>query len=137
MSSASLEAAFRATTYRVNVGSRFHDLRIGEFNPAFDVFLRTQGVSCWGVLTACNPQAARLSNAENQRRQALLIAQLEEAGWRFFAACNLQDAGDWPAEASCLVLQVSEEVLRTLAAEFSQLAVVCGDTGSAPRLLWV
>ena len=137
MSRASLEAVFCATTYRLDLPGGRIDLRIGCDSPAFDVFLRAQGVSCWGIVTACNPQAVRLSNEENQRRQARLPARLAELGWLFFAACNLVDAGDWPAEPGCLILQVSEEKLRALAVEFSQCAMVYGETGSPPRLLWI
>lgn len=137
MSRASLEAVFCATTYRVDLPGGSIDLRIGLESPTFDAFLRAQGASCWGILTACNPQAVRLSNDENQRHQALLLARLAESGCRFFAACNLADTGDWPAEPGCLILQVSQERLRALAVEFSQCAMVYGQAGSPPRLLWV
>lgn len=132
-----LEAAFRATTYRVDVPGGCVDLRIAQPSPAFDAFLRRQCVSSWGLVTACNPQAVCLSDDENQRLQAQLITQLEAFGWRFFPACSFADAGNWPAEPGCLILEVSEVQLRALAAGFSQRAFVYGETGSAPCLLWV
>lgn len=137
MNSTSLEAAFCATIYRVDLPGACIDLHIGLESPAFDAFLRAQGASCWAILTACNPQAVRLSNEANQRHQARLLVRLAELGWLFFAACNLADAGDWPAEPGCLILQVNEEELRALAVEFSQRAMVYGETGSPPRLLWI
>jgi hypothetical protein len=137
MSIPALEAAFHATTYRVETLGRCFDLRIGKTDPVFDGFLRAQGVFFWGILSACNPGAVRLPAEENQRLQDKLRTRLAELGWLFLAARNVADDGGWPVEVSCLILQVSEEKLRALAAEFSQLAVVCGDTGSAPRLSWV
>lgn len=131
------EAAFRATTYRVETPGRCFDLRIGQRDPAFDDFLRAQGVSFWGILTACNPGAEQLPAAENQHRQDGLRVRLASLDCRILDACNVADDEDWPAEPSYLILQADEEILRALAAEFSQLAVVCGDAGSAPRLLWV
>jgi hypothetical protein len=137
MSKPSLEAAFRATTYRVETSEGPFDLRIGRNDPAFDHFLHGQGVCRWGILTACNPGALHLSAEENQCRQEQLLMRLRALGCLFFAGCNVADQGDWPPEASCLILQLGEDELRTLARAFSQLAVVCGDTGSPPRLLWV
>jgi hypothetical protein len=136
MSITTLEAAFHATTYRVETTGRCFDLRIGKPDPVFDDFLRVQGVFFWGVFTACNPGAVQFSVEENQHRQDKLLARLSELDCKFLAACNIPDGSVWPEEPSCLILQVSEEKLRTLAVEFSQLAAVCCDVGSTPRLLW-
>jgi hypothetical protein len=136
MSIPTLEAAFHATTYRVETPGRCFDLRIGKPDPVFDDFLRAQGVSFWGILTACNPGAVQLPVEENQHRQDKLLARLSELGCKFLAACNIPDGSVWPEEPSCLILQADEEMLRALAGEFSQLAAVCGDVGSTPCLLW-
>ena len=137
MSIPTREAAFLATTYRVETPGECFDLRIGQCHPAFDDFLRRQGVSCWGILTASNPGALPLSAAENLQRQAQLLARLDVLGWPSFAGCNVADDGDWPVEASRLILQIGEEDLRTLAREFAQLAGVYGRIGAAPALLWL
>lgn len=137
MNAAALEAAFRATVYRVEMPEGRFDLRIGVAAAAFDECLRTRDVGRWGIVTACNPGAVRLSDDENRRCQAQLGERLAGLGWTFFAACNLDPEGAWPPEPGCLVLQIEREALCALAAEFSQLAVVCGETGSPPRLLWI
>lgn len=137
MSIAGLEAAFRATIYRVTLPEGYFDLRIGALDPAFDDCLRARGVEAWGIVTACNPGAVRLLDEENALRQGQLNARLQGAGWPFFAACNLDVAGGWPPEPGYLVLQINETQLRALAGEFSQCAVVFGEVGSAPCLLWV
>jgi hypothetical protein len=130
-----LEAAFRATTYRVDTAAGVFDLRIGLANRAFDAFLRRQKVSRWGVLTACNPGAVR--DDENARRQQRLRERLCELGRPFLPACNIADDGAWPAEPGCLLLQANEEEMRGLAGEFSQLAFICGNIGGVPRLVYV
>lgn len=137
MNAAALEAAFRATIYRVEMPEGLFDLRIGVADAAFDESLRARGVERWGIVTACNPGTVRLPNDENLQRQVRLIERLGSLGWRFFAACNLDAEGVWPPEPGCLVLQVDAQQLRALAAEFSQLAAVCGETGLPPRLLWI
>jgi hypothetical protein len=135
MTAPELDAAFRATTYRVSTAEGVFDLRIGVANRAFDAFLRARKASCWGVLTACNPGAVR-DDHENARRQQRLSERLLELGRPFLPACNLADDGIWPAESGFLLLQVGEQEVRGLAAEFSQLACVCGTIGEAPRLVY-
>jgi hypothetical protein len=136
MKARGLDAAFRATTYRVDTSDGPFDLRIGVVNSGFDRFLRRRQVSCWAVLTACNPGALR-DDAENAQRQQRLRERLGELAWSFAPACNLADDGAWPPEAGFLLLQVSEQEACALAAEFAQLAFVCGNIGRAPRLVYV
>jgi hypothetical protein len=136
MTSAALEAAFRATTYRVTTPQGLFDLRIGQDAPAFDDFLRGQGADRWTIVSAVNPRARLLSDEQNGLRQTHLRERVSALGYRFLATLNLADADDWPPEPSLLVLQVAEAQARALAREFSQLAVVCADTGCAPRLVW-
>lgn len=137
MDAAALDAAFRATIYRVEMPEGRFDLRIGVACPAFDDGLRARGIGRWGVITACNPGAVRLSDELNRLRQGQLCGRLKHLGRDFYAACNFDPEGGWPAEPGCLVLEIGQEPLRLLALEFLQLAVVCGESGSPPRLLWV
>ena len=135
MRTKSLEAAFRATTYRVETTEGPFDLRVGVSNPAFDAVLRRQGVSCWGVVTACNPGGIQCDGQNPQSRDRLR-ERLKASGHLHFPAMNLADDETWPAEPGFMLLQASEIELITLASEFSQLAVVYGVVGSAPRLVW-
>ncbi|HRF03819.1 DUF3293 domain-containing protein [Accumulibacter sp.] len=153
---AEMEAAFLATTYRVETPERFFDLRIGCVSTEFDEFLRRQPVSVeppvapaastrraigWGIVTAYNP-GERLADHQNERRQGRLRERIAASACFFFAASNIA-AGDvdadlgWPLEPSYLVLPVDEWQVAALGREFCQLAVVYGETGLAPRLLWL
>ncbi|MBP6708734.1 MAG: DUF3293 domain-containing protein [Candidatus Accumulibacter sp.] len=152
MRTAALEAAFRATTYRVTTAEASFALRIGVADPAFDAFLLRHAAAvprpaaadrlpsradvCWGIVTAYNP-GALLASAENRVRQRRLQQQLVAGGWCFLSTGHFGDAGDWPEEPGYLILHAEEEQVRRLASEFGQLAVVCGRTGSAPRLVWL
>ncbi|MBK7423862.1 MAG: DUF3293 domain-containing protein [Propionivibrio sp.] len=136
MRTEALDIAFRATIYRVDTAEGIFDLRIGRPDPAFDDFLRRQGVSCWAVLTACNPGGVRDDDG-NRLRRMRLQQRLQTLGWSFCSACNLADDRMWPEEPGFLLLQVSEQEVRSLASEFCQLACVCGVVGGAPRLVWV
>lgn len=132
---AAFDTAFRATTYRVETSEGVFELRIGWQNSAFDDFLRSQGVSCWGIVTAHNPGGVRCDD-ENPLHQKRLQERLQEHGWAHWPACNLADDHEWPAEPGFLLLQVSETEVCNLASEFFQKACVFGVVGSAPRLVW-
>ncbi len=136
MNAQTLDAAFRATTYRVHTADGAFDLRIGVANSAFAAFLRRRNISCWGVLTACNPGAVR-DDGGNAQRQQRLRERLEELALSFVPACSLAGNGAWPAEPGFLLLHVREEAVRELAAEFSQLAFICGNIEDVPRLIYV
>jgi hypothetical protein len=51
-------------------------------DPAFDDFLRRQGVYCWAVLTACNPGGVRDDDGNRQCRLRLQ-ERLQTLGWSF------------------------------------------------------
>jgi hypothetical protein len=132
-----LQTVFRATSYRVDAPEACFILRIGLLAPDFDDYLRRQRIANWGIVSAYNPMALPCAEAENQRRQQDLQAQIKALGWRFLSGVNLADAGDWPPEASCVLLAVNEAQTCTLGRAFCQTAVVCGDSGSAPRLVFI
>ena len=136
MKTAALDAAFRATCYRVDCAAGVFDLRVGVVNRAFDDFLRAQGAGCWGLLTAHNPGGVRC-DAQNAARQQALLSRIESSSWPRLSACHLADDGRWPIEPGVLILGIDEAELCALAAKFSQAAVVCGELGAAPRLVWL
>ena len=135
--STTLDAAFRATTYRVETPDYVFNLRIDVAAPTFAFWLRQHGVSRWGIVTACNPGGALLPCGENALRHAALQARIAELGFRHVPASNHADAGDWPVEPGFCVLDQDEKQLLELAAGFGQSAIVCGQSGSAvARLVW-
>lgn len=130
-----LEAAYRATTYRVFLPGGALDLRIGECCPALEAWLAGSGLVCWAVLTAANPGSRLLSEADNRARQSALEVALLEAGHEPYAAENVPD-GDWPVEESCFVAGLAHDEAMALAERFGQNAFVYGESGEAPRLVW-
>ena len=132
-----LDAAFRATCYRVDCAAGVFDLRIGVVNQRFDDFLRARDVRCWGLITAHNPGGVLCSDANNAALEQALRKRIEHLSWPWLPACNFSDGGNWPAEPSVLILDVGEVELGALAAEFFQAAIVCGEVGCAPRLVWL
>ena len=132
MNRTDLAAAYRATTYRVEVPGGAIDVRIGEPAPALDPYGR-----CWGIVTACNPGSVRQAEVESARRQAALEARVTASGWRFLRGCNVADAGDWPPEPTLLIPDIDAPAAMALAADFGQSAVVVGEAGGLARLVWI
>lgn len=137
MRDSALETAFRATTYRVEAGGEVFDLRIDEDHPAFSFWLKKQGISNWGIVTACNP-GARLAQGQNAASTRRLQEAIVERAWRYAVACNHADAGNWPDEPGYCVFDADENALRMLAIEFGQTAIVCGsaDDGRG-KIVWL
>lgn len=127
--------AYRRTTYQARVGSHAVELRIDVRSPALDALLRARGVSCWAFVSASNPHATPLSDAENAERFAGLLRAVEDEGFAYFPGEGVGDDGSWPPEASLLVLGIGEAAAVALARRFEQEAIVVGELGAAARLV--
>jgi uncharacterized protein DUF3293 len=132
-----LEAAYRATTYRVAAPGGAIDLRVAAGSAALDSLLARHGASCWAYLTAVNPASQPLSAVDNERRQGALHAALAGDGYHSLAGEAIADAGDWPSEPGFLVLGMAREPAIRLAARFGQNALLWGEHGGAATLVWV
>ena len=87
-----LEAAYRATSYRVFLPSGPLELRLGTPAPGLAAWLAAEGVGCWAILTAFNPLSVPLPAAENAERQSRLECRLLEEGFEPFAGENVAAA---------------------------------------------
>jgi len=132
-----LEAAYRATTYRVFLPAGAIDLRLGEASPVLAAWLAEEGVSTWAILTACNPASQPLAPAENAERQSQLECTLLEQGLLTFAGENVADDGVWPNEESCFVPGVELKNSVALARRFGQNALILGGEDGVPHLVWL
>jgi hypothetical protein len=132
-----LEAAYRAARYRIAVPGGAFELTVGRPSEELERLLAAHGCRRWALLAAANPGSRRLGERENQRRLARLDRELERRGLVAFEGENRDPAGIWPAEASRLLLDVDQEAARALAAAFGQAAILAGETGGAPRLVWI
>ncbi|MCL2523391.1 MAG: DUF3293 domain-containing protein [Betaproteobacteria bacterium] len=132
-----LEAAYRATTYRVFLPDGPLDLRLDRADECLRRWLAATGCRCFAILTACNPGSQPLGNEANAERQAQLECKLLATDYEPFAGENIADDGVWPVEESCFVPNLKPATARALAADFGQSAIVCGESDGVPRLVWV
>lgn len=134
---AELEAAYRATTYRVFLPGGICDLRLDEPSEALRCWLETDGCEQFAVITACNPGSVRQDEAINAERQAQLECDLLEGNYEPYAAQNVPDTEDWPMEESCFVADISVADACALGEDYGQCAIVGGGADGVPHLIWI
>jgi len=127
--------AFCQTTYYANTPRGRLAIRIGQCVADLDLLLADYGCRAWAYLTAYNPRSKRLSDEENQRRQARLESELRAGGWTYCSGEGVGIGGDWPPEMSMLVLGIDEATAKQLAEAFEQNAIVVGRLGKPAELV--
>lgn len=127
-------AAYERAWYRFRFGSRHIEIRIGKPCPDLDALLARRGLERWAVITACNPGDQRLSAAENRRRTRALAAALTREGYVFFRGAGGSDTGDWPPEASFLVVGISARAAEGMRRHYEQDCIVTGVRGGTAAL---
>jgi hypothetical protein len=133
----SLDAAFRATTYRVfPAGEPPIDIRIGVASERLDALLAAQCGDTWAFITAWNPGAQPLPARENAARHAELLALLCERGLRTLQGSGIPSEPGWTAEESVLVVGIGKAEAIAIARRFGQVAVVTGARGAAAELVY-
>lgn len=87
----------------------------------------------WAIVTAWNPDAQHIPDAENHARQGELLAAVTQAGFSPRSARN--GSGEW-AEDSLLIPGASLEKARCWGETFRQKAVLWG-SDSQVNLIWL
>lgn len=132
-----LDAAYRATTYRVFLPGGFADLRIGQPNETLNCWLETAGCSNFAIISAYNPGSRRIDAAKNAERQSQLECDLLEGNYEPYAGENLPDDDSGLLEESCFVADIALEDACALAEDFGQIAIVYGSADGIPGLIWI
>lgn len=134
----SLDAAYRATLYRVELPDGPLDWRIGHADAAADQRLRTLGCQRgWALVSAANPGSQRLDEAANAARLRELQATLQARGQPYYPAVHRDPQGRWPDEASVFLLDPPAGLAEDLGRAWQQNAIVRGQLGAAPELVWL
>lgn len=133
----SLLGAYLRTVYQVDDPPGFA-FRPGAFLPdeAADwLFLRR--VNSWAFLTAWNPHSARMSLAENKRRNKQLSAALRDGGWPYYTGAGIGAGETWPPEESFWILDIPADWAIRLGRHFDQNALVWWAEGKPVELWWL
>ena len=128
--------AYLETDYHVASPEGSLTFHVGRENSGNDMLLIGAGAERWAVITAWNPHSQHRSWEENDEAQDRLKKAIESRGLKWWEAAGKHPSNDWPAEESCLILNNAPRPARELCREFGQLAVLFGETGDAPWLLF-
>ena len=86
-------------------------------------------------MTAHNPGSVRSTADENRARHTRLEADVSTRGYEAFPGEGVGDDGEWPAEASLLILGIARDEATALGHAHAQRAVVWGGVGEPALLL--
>ena len=126
--------AYQKTDYRVDSTAPFV-MKVGMAGQPLHQLYTHYRSDCAAYITACNPLGRRLSEADNTARQAALSSELTGRNLEFINGIGLDSKGDWPGEASFLVMGLSLEATRVLASKYEQNAVIWCDKDAVARLV--
>ena len=126
--------AYRETEYRVT-GEQSLVQRIAKHNESLSRLYISNKVDSCAFITACNPYSKSLSAAANADRHNELGLELQRRGLKFFQGEGKHPLGDWPGEASYLILGLSLETAKALGKEYEQNAIVWCGSDALPQLV--
>jgi hypothetical protein len=133
---AALAEAYAQTDYRVLTTPPFV-LRVAEPSPALCQLHADRGVVSSAFLSAANPGSRLLLETENEQRARVLVRTLEARGLDFVPAIGGAEDQDWPPEPSVLILGITLDEARALAAEAGQRAFLWIGSDGLPSLVWL
>ncbi len=109
-------------------------LHVREYNPDAVILLASFGVSGAAFITAWNPHSERLSDEENETRQARLLAEIEAMRLNYLVGFG--EGVDW-REYSYLILGIERAAADDLAVRFEQNAYLWLADNGIPELVVV
>lgn len=133
----SLRGAFEAARYHVRIGRKTWTLRPGARHRLLDRRLGALGCERrWHLITACNPLAQPLADAENARRQRQLRDELASLGLRTCDSIATDPGGGW-REPGYLALDGDDAAIDALGRRHGQLALLRSTPGDIAELHWL
>lgn len=132
-----LDAEYRATAYLVFLPETTIALRVDEPAQALDNWLNRAGYATWAFISACNPGSQPLSESENHARHALLVEKVGAMGLPWIKGIGQPDCSEWKPEISLFLPGIDLKKAIGLAASFGQNALLFGQCGQPPQLIYI
>jgi Protein of unknown function (DUF3293) len=134
--SSTLEAAYLATTFRVEAPGGKIDIRVGHKQPKLDALLLQLGATEWAYVTAWNP-GSRLARADqNTFAQDELLRLVRDRGFAFYEGLGIPDIEGWAPERSIWIARIGRREAIELGRQFGQNAIVLGSLSGVAELVW-
>ncbi len=110
-------------------------LHIDEYNVELNKLFKAYNTSTCTFITAYNPYSQVLKEAVNIARNQDLAAELDDRALKYLPAEGIHPSGEWPIEASYLVLGLSYEESCELGKKYKQNAIVWCGSDCLPKLI--
>ena len=107
-------------------------MKVGEQSDDLRVLLGSMGVEFAAFITAWNPHSEKLTDDENDDRQAVLLTDIEKMRLNYLVGYG--QGNDWQ-EYSYLVLGIDKEQATAMATRFEQNAYVWIGPAGIPELI--
>lgn len=133
---AELEREYRRASYIVDAPGSSITLRVGEPSAEFDDVLQSLDATTWAFITAHNPHSQIRSPEENRGRHRTLLELASLRGLQSLPSAGVDDDGTWPTESGRLLLDVRRDDAITMGRELEQNAILFGERGGAPELVY-
>ena len=126
--------AYHETEFRV-FAEKSLTLKISIKSEALLALYKDNRSESCAFVTACNPIGELLSDEQNSNLQKQLEEEIKFRGLNFIPGEGKHPIGDWPAESSFLIFDLSLESAKTLGRKFNQNAVVWCNQDAIPQLI--
>lgn len=126
---------YLSARYQVWIDTSVVTLQIGYPSAPLATLLRTTGSRNAAYITACNPASRLLTPEENQSATVRLYEQLTRYSEYIYPGESIDPAGEWPAEASFLVLGIDPATAAAIGHIFGQNAILWINADAIPRLV--
>ena len=107
-------------------------MKVGEQSDDLRVLLGSMGVESAAFITAWNPHSEKLTEDENDDRQAVLLSDIEKMRLNYLVGYG--QGNDWQ-EYSYLVLGIDKDQATAMATRFEQNAYVWIGPAGIPELI--
>ena len=110
-------------------------LHVDEYSTGLNKLYETHKTTTCTFITAYNPYSQVLKESVNIARNKDLAAELDDKALKYLLAEGIHHSGDWPVEASYLVLGLSLKESCELGKKYEQNAIVWCDSDCLPKLV--
>lgn len=126
--------AYRKTEYHAFTEPLL-TLKVSQSNSQLIELHQQHQAPSSAFITAWNPYSELMSDEENTKRQDKLIASIKERGFAYYLGEGKDPSGEWPGEASILILGISLDEAKELGNEWGQNAIIWTGADGVPQLI--
>jgi len=126
--------AYKETIYEVTTIPAMV-LKVGQTSSRLIALHEQHQAPSSAFITAWNPYSDRMSDEENTKRQDKLIASIKERELPYYLGEGKDPSGEWPGEASILILGISLDEAKELGNEWGQNAIIWTGADGVPQLI--